>query len=114
MAETAPTKPVQTIRHGALSASIWRNDSANGPWYSVTFTRSFYRGNKWEYADSYGLSHLPALAVLATETYLAMLRLQEQDRELAAQARGDSRGRSNGAPQGAGPAQGEGHGDYPN
>ena len=30
-------KPVHAIRHGAISASIWKQDTEKGPMYNVTF-----------------------------------------------------------------------------
>jgi hypothetical protein len=36
----AGTKPVHKIRHGAVSASIWRKDTQKGPMFNVSFQRS--------------------------------------------------------------------------
>lgn len=34
-------KPAHKLRSGALTVTIWKNESDKGPWYSVTPSRSF-------------------------------------------------------------------------
>lgn len=46
-------KPVHTIRHRSLKASIWKNPTKNGPMYKVMVVRS-YRGENEEWRDTHG------------------------------------------------------------
>jgi len=41
-------KPVHTVRHGAISASIWEQDTEKGPTYNVTFQRAYKEGGGME------------------------------------------------------------------
>src|SRR5262249_26329907 len=36
--------PVQRFRAGRIQASVWEHQGDNGPWFSVTFTRSYKDG----------------------------------------------------------------------
>ena len=76
---TTPTKnkPVRTLRDGLLKASIWRNQSEKGAYYTVTFSRSF-KDNRGEFRDSSSFSgaellRLSKLADLA-HTEIAAIR----------------------------------------
>ena len=40
-------KPVDSIRDGSLTVSIWANESENGTRYSVDLTRSYKVEDKW-------------------------------------------------------------------
>jgi hypothetical protein len=56
--------PVHTIRHRALKASIWRNDTDKGPMYKTTVVRSYKEGNEWRDTHSFVFDELPAVAKL--------------------------------------------------
>ena len=46
MSNTTP-KPVNTLRDsGGLKATIWKNDSKNGTFYSVEFSRTYKQGDR--------------------------------------------------------------------
>jgi hypothetical protein len=62
-------KPVHTIRHGALSASIWRQDTDKGPVFNVTFQRSYKEGDNWRNSTSFGRGNLLLLSLLAVRAY---------------------------------------------
>jgi hypothetical protein len=62
--------PVHSIRHGRLQGSIWQNASDNGPWYSITLTRSYQKDGKWASATSYGRDDLLALSKLVEVLYM--------------------------------------------
>jgi hypothetical protein len=74
------TKPVHKIRSGGIELSIWRNEGANGPWYSVTTSRSYKQGNEWKVSDSFGEDDLLRLAKLIDEadTWIASERQQQR------------------------------------
>lgn len=62
-------RPIETIRDGKLSASIWQNNSENGLFYSVTFERVYtgddekpHSANSFSGSDLLRISHLAAKA----------------------------------------------------
>jgi hypothetical protein len=63
-------RPVETIRDGAIKASIWKNESENGAFHGVTFART-YKDSKGELQDtnSYSGAQLLRLARLAQKAY---------------------------------------------
>jgi len=62
-------KPIHTIRHGVLSASIWRQDTDKGPMFNVTFQRSYKEGDDWRNSTSFGRGNLLLLSLLAVRAY---------------------------------------------
>ena len=72
--DKAKTKPVKTIRLGAVEASIWENPGTEGrPNFSVTFKRSYKDGETWRDSDAYWQDHLPLLAKAADQAHTAIL-----------------------------------------
>ena len=65
------TTPVHRIRHGGVEAAIWKNEGQNGPFFSVTFKRS-YRTSEGDYKDSraYTTRDLSALASAVMEAQI--------------------------------------------
>ena len=59
--ETTTNKPIDKIRFGAVTATIWQNESENGPWYNVTLSR-VYRDKDDNPKDSNSLSGNDILA----------------------------------------------------
>lgn len=60
-----PNRPVETLREGSLKAAIWRNESENGSYHSVTVARSYrdkegnlHDTNSLRAKDMLGLSEL--------------------------------------------------------
>jgi hypothetical protein len=68
---TTPTnpQPVHKIRHGAVSASIWRNETNNGPIFNVTFQRSYKEGDEWKNSMSFGRRDLLVLGLIAARSF---------------------------------------------
>jgi len=55
-------KPVTTLRCGIVKATIWKNLSQNGPFFSTTFSRSYKDpSGAWRNGTSFGLNDLEAL-----------------------------------------------------
>lgn len=80
-------KPVDAIRDGAIKASIWRNPSEKGPFYSVTFTRTFTDAEgKFRDADSFGGSDLLKLSHLAGKAYDRIGELRSNDKATSQEA----------------------------
>ena len=53
-------RPIETIRDGKLSASIWQNNSDNGLFYSVTFGRTYTGEDEQPHTTSTGCISEPA------------------------------------------------------
>ncbi len=70
MTQNQKTKPVETIRDGAIKASIWKNQGEQGSFYSVQITRT-YRDEAGDYhdSDSFSGTDLLKVAYLATKVY---------------------------------------------
>ena len=66
---TANVKPVHKIRAGALEVAIWQREGKNGPFYSVTMSRSYKQGEEWKQADSYDGEDLLLLAKLIDQAH---------------------------------------------
>ena len=62
-------QPVHKIRHGAVSASIWRHDTEKGPVLDVTFQRSYKEGEAWKNSTSFGRSHLLVVSLIAARAF---------------------------------------------
>jgi len=56
--------PVFSCRHRALKAAVWQNDSANGPFYNVTVSRSYKDGDTWKESSSFGYDDILPIAEL--------------------------------------------------
>lgn len=74
-------KPADTIRDGKLKATIWRNESDNGTFYSVDFVRGYKDGEEWKDATSFNGSDCLQVANLATRAYNRILELKAQDKQ---------------------------------
>jgi len=72
------TRPIETIRDGKLSASIWQNQSEKGVFYSVTFERVYTGedGNA-KSATSFSGSELLRISHLARRAYDRANKLRE-------------------------------------
>ena len=80
MTNSTKNKPVSKFRDGNLGVSIWKNESKNGPYYTVKFTRS-YKDDKGEYqdTDSFCGNDLLQVGHLATKAYDKINRFRQAD-----------------------------------
>ncbi len=62
-------KPLHTISYGAIQAAIWRNDTAKGIFYDVSFSRRYRTGDTWMSTYSFGVRDLPILAKAAQDAH---------------------------------------------
>jgi hypothetical protein len=62
-------KPVHHIRQGAVSASIWRQQTEKGPMFNVTFQRSYKDGETWKTSTSFGRNNLLVLGLIAARAF---------------------------------------------
>ena len=77
---TDANKPVHTVRHRSIKATIWKNETANGPMYNVTIVRS-YRDDSGEWKDSHSIGYDDLMNVAAlmyeAHAYISSLRAKE-------------------------------------
>jgi hypothetical protein len=72
--------PAHKIRISNLSATIWRNTSEKGTWYSVTPSRSYKQGDEtWKETDSLGFDDLLTMAELHRQAFVWIARQQQAD-----------------------------------
>lgn len=63
-------RPVDTLRTGSVKASIWKNDSEKGAFFSVSFSRTYKTGDgKLRDVSSFSGPQLLQLARLAEKAY---------------------------------------------
>jgi hypothetical protein len=70
-------RPVDKIRIGNITASIWSNPSEKGEFHTVTFERSYKDGQEWKTANSYGQGDLLELAKAADKAHDKILALRQ-------------------------------------
>jgi len=68
-ASASNSQPVHKIRHGAISASIWRQESEKGPLFNVTFQRSYKDGDTWKNSSSFGRNNLLVVSLIAARAF---------------------------------------------
>ena len=68
-ASTSNNKPVHRIRHGFVSASIWRQETDKGPLFNVTFQRSYKDGDTWKNSTSFGRNNLLVVSLIAARAF---------------------------------------------
>jgi len=61
--------PAHEVRLGSIRAAIWRNNTANGIRYNVTFSRLFKEAEEWKSSDSFGRDDLLTLAKVANTAH---------------------------------------------
>lgn len=70
MMNSTKQRPAKTLRDGTIKAAIWRNESENGPFFAVTFARTYKDGEgKLQDTDSFSGTQLLQLARLADKAY---------------------------------------------
>ena len=81
MSKQSKTRPVETLRDGALKAAIWRNESENGDFFAVTFARTYKDGKgDLQDTDSFSGTQLLRLARLAEKAYDRTAKLTKEAR----------------------------------
>jgi hypothetical protein len=80
-------KPANEVRIGAIKAAIWKNDTAGGVRYNVTFSRIYKdkEDDQWKSTDSFGRDDLLVLGKVA-DTAHTWIHQQAQERESDAQS----------------------------
>ena len=66
---SSTNQPVHKIRHGAISASIWRQETEKGPMFNVSIQRSYKEGEEWKSSTSFGSQNLLVVSLIATRAF---------------------------------------------
>jgi len=70
MSTQTKQRPVHEVRLGAVKATIWPNETANGMRHNVTFARLYKDGDdQWRQTESFGRDDLPLLAKVADQAH---------------------------------------------
>jgi hypothetical protein len=86
-------KPAHTIRYRNLKATIWKNASQNGEFYSVTLSRSYQdKDDQWHEATSFNTNDLPTIAKLCNDAHSWIAWQERRAREEADKAGGTASG----------------------
>ena len=72
--------PVHRIRLSSISASIFRNENADGrTYYNAQFDRSYKDGDDWKHTKSFGRDDLLNLAKVADLTHSWIHKEQQSE-----------------------------------
>jgi hypothetical protein len=70
MSTQEANRPVHTIRHGRIKATIWCNQTQKGPMYNVTFSRSYQDDEQnWHDTQSFGVGDLMTVAKASSDAH---------------------------------------------
>lgn len=80
------THPRKTFRIGAVTASVFEQETKHGTLYNVSVSR-LYKENEsdtqWQRSTTFGRDDLPALSELTRQAWLWIHETQQADREAA-------------------------------
>jgi hypothetical protein len=74
---TQGERPAHEFRLGRVRCSIWKNESDNGPWYSVKLTRLYKTDDGWKASAGLNRDDLLPAAKLCEEAALWIFRQQQ-------------------------------------
>ena len=63
------SRPVHEVRLGKVRASIWENETQNGPRHNVTVSRLYKDGDDWKDATSFGRDDLLLVAKVCDQAH---------------------------------------------
>jgi hypothetical protein len=80
------SQPAHKIRIGSLQATIWRNLSDKGNWYSVKLTRGYKADDGWRETDNLGFDDLLSAAKLLDLAHTWAMHQLDADRKARKQS----------------------------
>jgi len=72
--ERSGNGPVFSVRHRALKAAVWKNDTENGAMFNTTVSRSYKDGEVWKESSSFGFDDVLVIAELLRACHSFILR----------------------------------------
>lgn len=83
--EAPKQRPAFECRYGRLRATIWKQESDKGPWYTVVLTRSYQdQQGEWHSAQSFGRDDLLVVAKLCDQAHTWIHREMAKNAKAAA------------------------------
>ena len=73
--------PVAEVRDGYIKASIWKNEGANGSFYSVTFKNAYKKEGNYHDTDSFQNADCLRLARVAERAYDKIAQLRDAEKQ---------------------------------
>jgi len=84
-------RPGDVLRDGALKAVIWRNQGAQGDYYTTRLSKTYTdRNGNFQDGQSFSKSDLPKLGILATKAYERIGDMQREHTQSHAQDQGQA------------------------
>lgn len=82
-------RPVHTVRHGRIKATVWLNQTQRGPMHNVTLTRSYQdeEGN-WHDTQSFGFDELMTVAKAVFDAHTFISNERAKSNEASEQRKG--------------------------
>src|SRR5262249_35841122 len=78
--DAAKQRPAGEIRYSRPRATIWKQESDKGPWYSVVLTRSYQDAQgDWQRSSSFGRDDLLLVAKLCDQAHSWIHRQTAKD-----------------------------------
>ena len=82
--ETKKSAPTETLRDGAIKATIWKNEGEKGVFFSVNFTRTYTDDDgSFHDVDSFSGMQILQLAWLAFKAYDRVNKLRQAEKALS-------------------------------
>ena len=73
-------KPERTLRDGALKATIWKNSSEKGDYYTVDLARIYKdKQDQFQETNSFSANDLLKVSHLATQAYDVVAKLRNAE-----------------------------------
>ena len=79
--ENEGKRPIEKIKLGSVTASIWKNETKHGYRYGVTFNRIYKVGDEWQVSATFGWDELLLLSKAANESHDKMRVLMDGDKK---------------------------------
>jgi hypothetical protein len=78
-------RPTHEVRIGAIKAAIWKNETAGGVRFNVTFSRIYIdkEDNQWKSTDSFGRDDLLVLGKVADTSHTWIFQQGQEKEEQA-------------------------------
>jgi len=77
---TTNKAPIERLRDGWITASIWRNSGEKGVYYSVQITREYRTADGFSDTTRFRSRDLPVLSILAERAYVRIQELRAADK----------------------------------
>ncbi len=73
------TKPAHEIRLGRIKATIWRNDTEQGPRWNVQVVRLYLVEKEWKQSTSFGRDDLPLVGKVSDLAHTWIFQMQRAE-----------------------------------